>query len=309
MCSFGGLSLMRRKYLKKIVILFGISMFFLLQPSLSSTHPLKLNETTTIRPPLFSFNSYIDIEYDTSVLEEAIYIEQSVAIPITIRYWTDIPDDFLRFFPESLRSYILFGQTTIPFQTIRLSLESSPSWADIYFSTSQLIVPVPIMSSEYQAESVLYITPGKDAPAVSYKIEIKATCQSLGKLNGYSYQESIVFTPAFTPQIDISVNEQVISVSPSNPKNINIEITNLGNKRALITPILLTFQSQWIPTINPPQVEMDSKESYTFNFQVTPPSDFSGYQTFQLTFDVKVYPFNQNAPSLSYPLDFIFYNL
>lgn len=299
---------MQRGFITKFVALLIVIFFMICNPGIVSAY-----HRSTIEDPcdnkIFSCNSYIDIKCDVSGLENTLYIGQSVAIPLTITYFTDIPDYFATLFPKRLMNYILFGQTTIPFQTIKLSVVSTPSWVDISFSNSRLIVPIPTNSSEYCAESVLYITPGKNAPNSPYVLTIQASCNAIGRINGVTEQETIVFTPAFSPQIDLSVDEQVIQVTPSDDVNINIEVTNLANKKAQITPTFLTFHPEWSPVILPPYIDLDPKENCTFTFSVIPPEDFSGYQTFKLAFTVETFPYHPDTASVLYPLDFIFYDL
>ena len=70
---------------------------------------------------------------------------------------------------------------------------------------------------------------------------------------------------------------------------------------------MLTTESQWMPQIYPPQLEIAPYDSGNFNFSIHAPSDYSGYQTFQLQFKVQVYPYRPDAHSSVYPLDIIFY--
>ena len=41
------------------------------------------------------FNSYISFEYDASVLNDPLEIDVSITIPFTVKYETDIPEQFL----------------------------------------------------------------------------------------------------------------------------------------------------------------------------------------------------------------------
>ena len=46
---------------------------------------------------IFTFNSYIDIEYDASALNENLAIDESISVPVRIKYWTNVPENFLWF--------------------------------------------------------------------------------------------------------------------------------------------------------------------------------------------------------------------
>ncbi|MCK4348537.1 MAG: hypothetical protein KAW47_07960 [Thermoplasmatales archaeon] len=299
---------MQRKYLKKIVILLGISILFLLQPSLSSAHPLKLNETTTTHPPLFSFNSYMDIEFDPTALYESLFINQSITVPLIIKYWTDIPDDFLWFLPKGLRNLVLFNQWGVPIQTIELSLQSVPSWADISLSTSHLPVSILAQYEECEVKTTLFITPYTNAPSQPYMISLKISCDSIGLLNANEICEGLMFTPSFTPSIDVMVDDQVIHTAPSHATNVAIEIMNHCNKNARVIPHLQTILYQWTPTINPPFIDISPGDIESFTFSVIPPNDFTGFQTVLLTFTVEVFPLREDSPTMEYPLYLIFYN-
>jgi len=300
-------SSMPREFFKKIIIL---SLIF----SLIIFNPLSISKASTQSPKTveeenrFSFNSYVELEYDSNILNKELNLEQSVAMPITITYWTDIPNHIFKFIPPSVQNIFLFNQPTKPFHTIELSIENDPFWVDISFSSSKLIIPIPLDSSKVKAETVLYITPSKQAPAESYLIELKTSCEPIGKLNGFTYYESLFFTPKFVPLIDISTENQILNVTPNEPQNINITVTNLGNKKARITPIILNKRPEWSSVINPHQIELEQLESTNFMFSIYPPYDFKGYNTFQLVFEVEVIPLEQDSPTQSYPINFIFYH-
>ncbi len=299
---------MRRKNLKKSIVLLGMSMFLLLQPSLPLGHPLTPNENTTTPSPLFSFNSYIDIEFDATALNEPLIINQSITVPLIIRYWTDLSDDFLWFLPKGLRNLILFNQWDAPIQTIELSLQSVPSWADISLSTSHLPVHIPMRSEECEVKTTLFITPHTNAPSQSYRISLKISCDSIGLLNANEISENLVFTPSFNPSIDIMVDDQVIRIAPTHATNIAIDIISHCNNDARVTTQLQTILNQWSPTINPPFIDISPGDIESFTFSVIPPDDFTGFQTVLLTFTVKIFPFREDSPTIEYPLYLIFYN-
>jgi len=81
-------------------------------------------------PKIFSFNSYIDIEYDSEPLNKNLEIDQSINVPLTIEYRTDVPEDFLRWLPWQIKNIILYGSMIGPNQQITLSIEKKPDWAD-----------------------------------------------------------------------------------------------------------------------------------------------------------------------------------
>ena len=61
------------------------------------------------RPKILSFNSYFDVIIDEEALNQDIDIDTSLNVTLEVRYWTDVPDNFLKFFPilvPSHRSYL-----------------------------------------------------------------------------------------------------------------------------------------------------------------------------------------------------------
>ncbi len=147
------------------------------------------------RSYLFSFNSYIDLEFNLSALNEPMPHNKTVSVPIIIEYWTNIPDNFLWFLPWQIRNFILFGSIIKPMQKIHLEVLNIPDWANIYFAQPDILVPIPTGGIIIEATTSLLFNIESSAPAESYRIDIKVSCDAIKRLNGYSYQESIEFTP------------------------------------------------------------------------------------------------------------------
>lgn len=298
---------MQKDFLLKIVVIVTLFLFISSNPFLISAEQSEKIEKPVETPSFFSFNSYVDFSYDNTMLSDSINLGQSIAIPITIEYWTDMPDDFLKILPIELRNQLLFNQRIKPMQTIDLSVLEEPVGVEVSFSNAEISLPIP-SSGKSQVETILFIIPGKNAPAKTCTIDIMATTSKIGSLNGFSYQESICFTPRFTPLIDIYLDSQIIYVYQLFQKNVDITVTNRGNGEARITPRLVSHESEWNPTINPPQSEINPNDGCTFSLTIVPPSDFSGYKIFELEFTVEVFPYRNDAPTITYPLTLMFYH-
>jgi len=249
-------------------------------------------------PRLISFNSYIDLDYDTSPLNDPLAIDVSVAIPLKVRYWTDIPAIF-RAIPFPINYLILFGQAIGPMQKIHLEILNPPDWANVYISSPDVLTDIPFSEEEHREITAnLILSPRVEAPAVSYKIDIVASCNQIKRLNGFSYQESIDFTPSFIPTIQISTDNPIRTVGPHESINFKIDVKNLGNKITRVTPKLIGVDEDWTPTINPPEYEIPPNQESTFTFSIVTPFDFgwhNDYGRFQLDFRSEVYPFRQSA--------------
>ena len=117
------------------------------------------------RPKIFSFRSYIDIEVDTTPLNENLDIDQSISIPVTVKYWTDVPENFLQFAPWWLRNTIIFGSPIGPMQEIELEIIDAPDWADIKFTEESVITNIPIggQTGTVSVQTTLVLSPYVEA--------------------------------------------------------------------------------------------------------------------------------------------------
>ena len=91
---------MLKKFITWIILLLLVGLTF--SPSLSAETK---ENTQNDRKYIISFNSFIDIEFNTSVLEEPVEFGIPVSVPIEIKYWTEIPENFLWFLPLTFLKY------------------------------------------------------------------------------------------------------------------------------------------------------------------------------------------------------------
>ncbi len=256
---------------------------------------------------LLGFSSYIDIEYDSSILNENLAIDRSVSVPITIKYWTDIPKIFLNPLWNSIwpvRNIFLFGKLFAPMQKIHIEIIDPPDWAKIYFSTPDILTNIPI-GETMLVDTNLVISPRIDAPAVSYRTTIRASCESIKRVEGTSYEENIDFTPAYVPAIAIIPSEASVTSPPNKKTTIPIEIKNHANAISSITPSLVSNLSDFSIKIDPTSLVLNTDETGTFNLQVTPPLNFTGNETVEVSFTMKRYPYREGSAidSLSIYID------
>lgn len=251
---------------------------------------------------LVSFSSYMDFDYNLDALNKPLAIDVSVTIPITISYWTDIPGIFGKI-PFPFNNLILYGQSIGPMQKIHLEVLNTPDWANIYITSPDVLTKIPLDSDGiYKIGANLVLSPRVEAPAESYRIDIKASCDAIKRLNGYSYQESIEFTPSFIPTIQITPENPIRTVGPHQSINFKINVKNSGNKITRVTPNLIGVDEKWIPTINPPEYEVSPKSEATFTFSIITPKDFgwhNEYGRFEINFKSEVYPYRTGAANSS----------
>jgi len=272
---------------------------------LMSAIPIFFQIPTAEASILPSFNSYITFSYDPSPLNDPLAIDVSVTIPLTVKYKTDIPKHFNKI-PFPFNNYILFGTAIGPMQKIHIEVLNPPDWANIYISTPDVLIDIPIGDPDnpetmYVEEQVnLILSPRVEAPAESYTINIKATCDPIKRLNGFSHQEAIEFTPSFIPTVQIFTEKSIRTVGPHEPVTYQIKVKNIGNKITRVTPTLKGVDEKWTATINPPQYEISPNQESTFTFSIITPYDFgwhNEYGRFEIEFLSEVYPYRSAAAS------------
>ena len=258
------------------------------------------NDSTASAARLISFHSYLDLDYNPSILNEPLQIDVAIAVPITVYYWTDIPEIFAKI-PFPFNNLLLYGSTIGPMQTIHLELLETPTWANIYFSTSNLITQIPLAGEgKIPINTTLIISPKVEAPAESQRISIKVTSGEMKRLGNYSFQKDIPFTPSFIPTVSIITNNPVRTAGPHESVSFSITVKNLGNKITRVTPNIIGANEKWIPTINPPNFEVNPNQEAEFVFSVISPYDFgwhNEYGRFQINFFYEVYPYRIGSPT------------
>ena len=250
-------------------------------------------------PFLISYNLYLDFQYNLSLLNYPIPLNQRINIPVEVVYWTDIPDFYL-FLPWRIKNLILFRQCISPLIVFNLEVKNNPDWANIYFTSPILLGDIPFDSDgKYELATNLLILLYDTAPCESYKLDIKASSESIGRLNGYTYQESIEFTPEFRPGIELSGFESIIT-PPLEEVEFPIHIKNTGNKISRITPQMGNIPLLWSPYFNTSPIVIIVGDTVTIGLSVTAPNDFSGAKIFYVNFLVEIYPYRPDSPTGNY---------
>lgn len=267
---------------------------------LISSIPILANHSTAAKTKAISFNSYLAITYDTTPLNNPLQIDVSVVIPINVQFWTNIPAVFTKI-PFPLNNLILFGSPIGPEEKIHLEILNPPDWANIFFSTSDVLTDIPFKTDgKKNITTNLIISPKVEAPAEPQTIIINASCETLKRLNGFSFQVRIPFTPSFLPTIGINPENPIRTVGPHESVSFNIIITNNGNKITRVTPKIIGSDPQWTSTINPPVYEIQPNQQTTFTFSIITPYNFgwhNEYGRFEVNFLSEVYPYRNNSPS------------
>ena len=258
-------------------------------------------DETKTTSKFYTFNSYIYIEYDETQLNKNLAIDESLSVPVTVKYKTDVPENFLSFLPWQLRNLFIFGSIIGPMQTIHLEVVDKPDWADVFIATPDVIMDIPVGSEVNVQKTSLVLSPKIEAPSTSYTISIKATSKQIGRINSYETEVAVTFTPSFVPTVTIIPENPTRTVAPRESVNFKISVTNEANKKARITPSLNYngSLSEWSPTINPPFMDLNPGDSGEFILSIYTPYTFGWHneiQAFQIDFITQIFPLREDAP-------------
>ncbi|UCD13685.1 MAG: hypothetical protein JSW60_09030 [Thermoplasmatales archaeon] len=287
------------KYLRavKVSLIMGI---LLISALTAFTNGIFRESTVSAqRTKIFSFNSYIDIEYDVTPLSLPLAIDFSVNVPLKIRYRTDVPKTFLWFLPWQLRNIILFGSMIGPMQKIHIEVTDKPDWADIYISQPDLFVDIPFKDSYYEKNTSLVISPREEAPAVPQSITLKMESETIGRINKIIFTVIVPFTPSFVPTVTITPERPTRTVSPRESVEFKIPVKNNANKKIRVEPQLPHVGDKWAPTLNPPFHDIMPGEQEEFIFSIYTPFDFGWHneiQSFKINFTAQMFPIRTGSP-------------
>ena len=234
------------------------------------------------------FSSNIQIQYDPTVLNSEDSIDLTITLPIDIIYQTTIPSTYFSFIPWRLRNILLFGQTVSPMQKIHLEILDTPSWANIYFSSPDLLTNIPFDGEKYTVVTNIVISfDYNQTPSQPYTFEIKASCDSIGHLLGTETTEKITFTPSSIPSIFIDPEYTSISAPAGSLVNLKIEITNKGNAVTLVKGSISTWilDEGWGICLTPSFIRLTPDEKKEMILRIgIPKSCTNCYHSVPITF-------------------------
>jgi hypothetical protein len=258
------------------------------------------------KPRFFNFNSYFDIDYNASILNENLMINKSINIPITITYSTDLTEEFVKIFrkipmPFTLRNKIIYNQS-LPRQIINVTIlnKEEINWAELNFTTSRIyLVDIPFYNQSAKLKTSLIISPFAEAPAQNQSIRLRFEClNDTGMVKRATYETEIEFKPNFTPIVEIKTCNSLRLVTPREDVNFNIIVKNYSNKRVRVNPEIVEAYRKWRPMINPQFIVINPNESSNLILSVISPYDFGLYDNiteFRIKFTTTIFPFQNNS--------------
>lgn len=263
-----------------ISIFFIISLFFL-------SWNVQANDTMD-RPKLFSYNSYLQISYDTSSLNKELELEKTTTVPVTVTYKSNIPSDFMQFFPSRLRNLVLYSSMTSPQQTINLSILNMPSWADLSLSKDQISVDIPVEDNAIEEQITLSITPSELAPAQPYTITLTASCGTIGRVNGFSNEVDIIFKPEYNPNVNlIPSSDTSIKLSYENNTRISFDFQCKSNIFSRLFPVIIEAPENISVSFYPDYVDLNPGENGKFFIDIMANPSFKKNASLSLSVEMQ----------------------
>lgn len=269
---------------------------------------IQANDTVN-RPQILSYSSYIQLSYDTTSLNKDLELEKTTQVSITVTYKSDIPSDFMQFFPWRLRNLVLYGSMTAPQQTINLSILEVPSWADISLSTNQISVDIPVEGNPIEEQITLSITPSELAPAQPYLFKLRASCGAIGRINEFSTEVDIVFTPQYNPDVDlIPASDTSIKLSYENNTRTSFNFQCNSNKKTRFRPMLVSAPDNVIVSFYPDYLDVSPEGSGKFYVDISTNSSFKKNASLSLSVKMQIFPsdeenlFHESNETITYLL-------
>jgi hypothetical protein len=280
-------SLLKKGLAVGIILLFiGVAAAPSINSSIASQNMIIIND---VGPrDSFGLQSEIDLSWDANQTSEPLTPGgMSRTITLNITYFC---------FKGTFGQLILFYYI-ITRQYINISLEAGdiPSWVTAYLSNSLLRFPISDASSTQS--TFLIVAVNEYAPAFSpFMVEIKASVNDvfgpfgfLTLIQGCEVTTNPIFEAGYRPRIVVTPENYYLETSPGTTVIDPITVTNLGNHITTIEVDLIDVPQNWIVSI-PPQIVLPVNDSMIMNLSITPPLDFYGIETINVSFTPKIYP-------------------
>ncbi len=128
---------------------------------------------------------------------------------------------------------------------INVEITNNPSWITATMSPSTVYAPVEETNQDgqqtVQVESTLVLQTTADAPAFQQgNVQIQATAQSNGNMEGSSGTATVAVTAGFYSILNAQTPQKVVTARPQQKVDLPITITNLGNAN---TNVFLDIES------------------------------------------------------------------
>ena len=139
------------------------------------------------------YPSCIMIEYDKDSVNQTKFISDiAYSIPLSIGYRVWVPDWIFNSSFHFLRNWYLFHSLIPPMMPITLSVENVPTWADIYLSSTTIIVEIGNDFHRVPTDLIVHIH--NQAPPGPFTVSLIAEAPAIHRINEYVNSRNITIT-------------------------------------------------------------------------------------------------------------------
>lgn len=235
-----------------------------------------------------TYDAILEVTYDANAVNDAIFQPDGapVNIPIYLKFKVDVPPTFI----SNMGLRIIFLQTfIITSAAIKITILNPPTWAAVSINPSPSYANI---NTEFNTTlAVLTIAAHDDAPAEGFVLKLQAQTEPI--LNNHvGVKEAfcdITFQPGYIPLIDVYTENPTRIVGPQETVVFPIKITNLGNKRTLVTARILNYPNGWSAQLSQSQITIPSAAEGNnvgiVSLSIIPPYGFGWHNDLQ---DIKL---------------------
>jgi len=272
---------MKRKCLAVGIILLFIGTCIIPAIAKNTVKPLPTVNGTN---PIITYPALISINIDPDDLEllnHPLMPGDTIHIHLIVGYAAGIPDWLLHPPFQIIKNLFLFGRLVNFPQKITLSVENVPSWADIYFVTPDIYID--ISNTLHFTTADLIISLHDNAPSAPRSFSVTATAPQRHRVEERSFTTFLVFSVQWIPNIIISTNQTTIITPPNTMTNVSINVTNEGNRDALINTTTPDIEG-WTIEGDPQWLVLPVGTTKQVIIHIIPPEEFQGTQQIELLF-------------------------
>ena len=276
--------------MKRKCLAVGIILLFIWTAIIPSTAQDTNKPSLPTLNSFFGLRSRINVSWDTNQTNEPLSpdgIPRTITLNVTY-------SGFKGTFGQLILLYYLLTKQYI---NISLELGDIPGWCTAYLSNSHLLFPITGTPSTQSTSLVIAVN--EFAPALRpFEVEIKASVDDvrgplgfLTLIDRFEMSEQIIFRAGYRPCIVVTPESAYLETSPGTTVIDPITVENLGNGLTTIRVDFIDVPQNWVVSIIPPQMVLMVNESRIMNLSITPPIDFYGNETINVSFTPKLYPY------------------
>jgi len=228
---------------------------------------------------LFTFNTSTEIELlNASRLDSPIFPNTTIELGIKIKFKFETPSLFPAFLINTkIGKWIMFRNTKYNMTAeIKLQYEETPNWCILKLDQDK--ITIENISTEYQeATTKLTLTIKNNAKALEtgkIKIQANFTPESKWGLTSSGAKIEKTITVAYQDNIQPTIENQTIKITPTKTIYIPIKITNKGNGKTTIKTEIKNIPTNWTVSFNETDITLDTNEEKEIHLNVTSTKDF-----------------------------------